>query len=105
MEQHRLNVLAARSGEAADLLRAMANQQRLLILCHLIEAGEMSVTELGAELDISQSAVSQHLARLRDEGLVAFRRDAQTLHYRVADPRAAALLTLLHDLFCPKETA
>lgn len=93
--------LAQQSAQAAELLRALANEQRLLILCHLSAAGELSVSALGDRMSLSQSALSQHLARLRDEGIVAFRRDAQTLFYRVADERAARLLSVLHDIYCP----
>jgi DNA-binding transcriptional ArsR family regulator len=93
--------LAQQSAQAAELLRALANEQRLLILCHLSAAGELSVSALGDRMSLSQSALSQHLARLRDEGIVAFRRDAQTLFYRVADEKAARLLSVLHDIYCP----
>jgi DNA-binding transcriptional ArsR family regulator len=61
----------------------------------------MTVSALADAVDLGQSALSQHLARLRDDGLVAFRREAQTLHYRVADPRAVRLLTTLKQIFCP----
>jgi len=94
--------LAAQSGEATALLRALANQQRLLILCHLSAAGELSVSALGERMSLSQSALSQHLARLREDGIVSFRREAQTLFYHIADDRAARLLELLHDLYCPE---
>ena len=94
--------LAKKAAEAAALLKALANEQRLLILCHLVSDRELSVGALGERLDLSQSALSQHLARLRDEGLVTFRREAQTLYYRVADPKAEQLLELLRDLFCPE---
>ena len=94
--------LIEQSAEAALLLRALGNEQRLLILCHLATEGELSVTALGERMSLSQSALSQHLARLRDEGIVAFRREAQTLHYRIADEKAARLLALLHDIFCPQ---
>jgi ArsR family transcriptional regulator len=90
------------AGEAATLLKAMANEARLLVLCHLAESGELSVGELVDRIDLSQSALSQHLARLREEGLVATRKDAQTVFYSVCDPRAGQLLALLNDLFCPE---
>jgi DNA-binding transcriptional ArsR family regulator len=96
-----IDQLAAQSAEAATLLRALSNQQRLLILCHLAAAGELSVSALGERMSLSQSALSQHLARLREDRIVAFRREAQTLFYHVADDRAARLLGLLHDLYCP----
>jgi len=94
--------LAEKAADAAALLKALANEQRLLILCHLVSEEELSVGALGSRLDLSQSALSQHLARLRDEGLVTFRREAQTLYYSVSDPKAGQLLELLRDLFCPE---
>lgn len=100
MDYWQMERLAKQSAEAATMLRALANQQRLLILCHL-SAGELSVSELHGRMVLSQSALSQHLARLREEGLVTFRRDAQTLIYRVDDERVARLLALLHELYCP----
>lgn len=93
--------LAERAGEAAALMKALSNEHRLLILCHLISEGEMTVGALVERVGLSQSALSQHLARLREEGLVAYRRESQTLHYRVADPRAGQMLELLRDMFCP----
>ena len=93
--------LAAQSTRAADLLRALANQQRLLILCHLAAEGELSVTPLCERMELSQSALSQHLARLRGEGIVAFRREAQSLFYHIADEKAERVLAVLHDIFCP----
>ena len=97
-----LDDFTSRAGDAAALLRALANEQRLLILCHLIGAEELSVTRLAEEIGLSQSALSQHLARLRAQGIVAFRRDAQTLFYRVEDDKAGRVLTLLRDIFCPE---
>ena len=94
--------LAAKAGEAAALMRALSSEHRLLILCHLIASGELNVGELVDRIGLSQSALSQHLARLRDEGLVGFRREAQTLFYRVSDPRAGQLLERLRDIFCPE---
>lgn len=94
--------MGARAGEAAALLKALSNEHRLLILCHLMADGELSVGELVNQIGLSQSALSQHLARLRDEGLVGFRRESQTLFYHVADPRAGKLLGLLRDIFCPE---
>jgi DNA-binding transcriptional ArsR family regulator len=94
--------LAASASEAAALLKALANEHRMLVLCHLISDEELSVGELVDKAKISQSALSQHLSRLRDEGLVTYRREAQTLYYRVADPRAARLLALMRDIFCPE---
>ena len=92
--------LQLRAAEAAALLKAMSNEHRLLILCHLVSDGELAVGSLVDKVGSSQSAVSQHLARLREAGLVSFRRESQTLFYRVADPRAARLLEVMRDLFC-----
>ena len=92
--------MQAHAGDAAQLLKALANEKRLQILC-LLTAGERSVGDINALLDLSQSALSQHLARMRDEGLVTFRRDAQTLYYRIADPAAEKLVAALKDIFCP----
>lgn len=96
-----LTVFEAKAGEAASLLRALANEQRLLILCHLLTAGELSVSALSDELSLSQSALSQHLAKLRDEGIITNRRESQSLFYRVADEKAARVLVLLRDIYCP----
>jgi ArsR family transcriptional regulator len=92
--------LQAKAGEVADLLRTLANDRRLLILCKLVEVGEATVGSLAADVDLSQSALSQHLARMREDGIVAFRRDAQTIWYRIADPRVETLLATLHRLYC-----
>lgn len=92
--------LEARAGEIAGILAALANDRRLLILCKLLENGEATVGALAEEVGLSQSALSQHLARMREEGIVAFRRDAQTLWYRIADPRVESLLAALHRLYC-----
>jgi DNA-binding transcriptional ArsR family regulator len=93
--------LQASAGEAADFLRLLANEKRLLVLCQLTLCGESDVTSLARAVGLGQSALSQHLARLREDGLVAFRREGQTLHYRLADPRAVRLLATLKDVFCP----
>ena len=91
---------AARAADAAGLLKTLANERRLMILCRLIEAGEMNVSRLSEAVGLSQSALSQHLAKMRDENLVAFRREAQTLFYRVSDPNVARLLSTLKSIFC-----
>ena len=90
------------AGEATSLLKVLANEFRLLTLCYLAESGELSVGDLVDRVGLSQSALSQHLAKLREEGLVATRKQAQTVFYRVCDPKAEQLLALLHDLFCPE---
>lgn len=90
------------AAEATRLLKALSSEPRLLALCYLSEAGEMSVGDLAQQVGLSQSALSQHLGRLREEGLVATRKEAQTVFYRITDPRVQQLLALLHDLFCPE---
>ena len=88
------------AGEVASVLRAIANERRLMILCRLVECGEDNVSSLAEAVGLSQSALSQHLAKMRDEGLVTFRRESQTLWYRIADPRIEQLFATLHKLFC-----
>ncbi|MBP0652124.1 helix-turn-helix transcriptional regulator, partial [Mycobacterium tuberculosis] len=77
------------------------NEQRLLILCRLSAAGEMSVNSLVQAVGLGQSALSQHLAKLRADGIVQYRREGTTLYYRLTDARAMELLTTLRALFCP----
>src|SRR3546814_5210411 len=72
-------------------------------LCKLVEHGERTVGDLAGDVGLSQSALSQHLAKMRDEGLVAFRRESQTLWYRIADPRAETLLVTLYQLYCQED--
>ncbi|MCS6891637.1 MAG: metalloregulator ArsR/SmtB family transcription factor [Rhodovarius sp.] len=92
--------LEAKAAEVAQVLRALANERRLLLLCKLAQDGEANVGTLAAFMGLSQPAASQHLARMREEGLVTFRREAQTLYYRIADPRVRALLETLQNLYC-----
>jgi DNA-binding transcriptional ArsR family regulator len=91
--------LSARAAQAARLLKLLANERRLLILCRLVETGEMNVTQLAEAAGLAQSALSQHLAKMREDGLVAFRRESQTIWYRIADPSAQRVLEALHDIF------
>ncbi|TYB87190.1 helix-turn-helix transcriptional regulator [Oceaniovalibus sp. ACAM 378] len=84
---------------AANFLKAISHEGRLMILCHLA-TGEKSVTELETLLSARQAAVSQQLSRLRTEGLVAPRRDGKAIYYRLTDPRAVQILDLVYDLFC-----
>ncbi|WP_225561769.1 metalloregulator ArsR/SmtB family transcription factor [Rhodanobacter sp. DHB23] len=93
--------MRAHAGKASELLKALANEQRLLILCHLSE-GELAVGELLERLELGQSALSQHLARLREAALVQTRREAQTMYYRLADGPVQALMATLHDIYCGK---
>ncbi|MGB3727271.1 MAG: metalloregulator ArsR/SmtB family transcription factor [Glaciecola sp.] len=91
--------IQANSKKAAALLKSMSNESRLLVLCHLGD-NELSVTELNALIDLSQSSLSQHLAKLRQEGLVLTRRESQTIYYRIANPVALKLISILHQEFC-----
>jgi len=93
-------VIEEKAGEVAGLLRALANERRLMILCKLVEWGEANVNTLADAVGLSQSALSQHLSKIRAEGLVTFRRERQTLWYRIADPRIEQLFATLHKLFC-----
>ena len=95
-----LTDLEAKADQVAAVMKALANPRRLLILCKLAEAGTASVNALAASVGLSQSALSQHLALMRDEGLVTFDRDGQTRNYRIADPRMTALLDTLYTLYC-----
>lgn len=92
--------LEDKAAEVAGLLRALANERRLMILCRLVELGEAKVSSLAELAGLSQSAMSQHLSKMRDEGIVAYRRDGQSLWYRIADPRIERLFATMHDLFC-----
>lgn len=93
----------ASAGKAAAFLRAMSNERRLMILCEL-GAGELSVSELRDRVGLSQSALSQHLAVLREHALVATRREAQTIFYRIADPAALKLIATLASIFCSEKS-
>ena len=101
MQRAPLAGLAEKADQAAGFLKLIANEKRLLILCQLATHREMTVNALAEAIGLSQSASSQHLARLRDDGLVTFRREAQTLYYRVADVRATRILETLRRVFCP----
>jgi DNA-binding transcriptional ArsR family regulator len=93
-----IEVLASRAAEAAATLKLIANEQRLLLLCRL-SGGECPVGELVDMTGLSQSAVSQHLAKLRQGGMVRTRRDATTIYYRVADQGVHDLMDMLCDRF------
>lgn len=88
------------AAKVAQVLRTLGNQRRLMILCKLVEWGEANVTSLAGAVGLSQSALSQHLALMREEGLVDFRREGQTLWYRVSEPRIEQLLAQLERLYC-----
>ena len=98
-----LSAMQENAQQAAEVLRALSNETRLLVMCQLGQ-GEMSVGALQQAVGLGQSALSQHLARLRAEGFVTTRREGQTIYYRIADPRVSRLIGALHDIFCnPKK--
>lgn len=97
-----LALFEASAGRAASLLRLLGNERRLMILCQLGE-GELSVGQLQPRVGLGQSALSQHLALLREEGVVTTRREGQTIHYRIADPAALRVIATLAELFCPSD--
>jgi DNA-binding transcriptional ArsR family regulator len=95
-----VDAMRSHAGEAERLLKVIGNANRLLVLC-LLHEGERSVGALNAELDLSQSALSQHLALLREEGLVSTRREAQTIYYSLSDGPARRIIDTLHGIYCP----
>lgn len=95
----RLDALRARIHKASALLKAMSNENRLLILCELL-GGERTVSELEAMVGLSQSALSQHLARLRRDSIVKTRRDRQSIHYSLNGSHANEVLDVLHRIYC-----
>lgn len=92
-------VMEAKAEGAARLLAALGQPKRLMALCRLMDT-EMSVGALAEAVGLGQSALSQHLARLRDLGIVATRRDGQTIYYRLASDDARRLIALLYDIYC-----
>jgi ArsR family transcriptional regulator len=94
--------LEASASSAARLLKTLGNARRLMILCQLAE-GEQSVGQLAPRSGLSQSALSQHLAVLREDGIVATRRDGLTVWYRIEDPAAIRVVTTLAEIFCPSD--
>lgn len=100
MRQLNTTELERQAKEVAALMRMFANEHRLLILCRLVEYGEVAASALAEDVGISASALSQHLAKLKAEGVVAARRDGQTMWYRIADRRVEELFSNLHRLFC-----
>jgi ArsR family transcriptional regulator, virulence genes transcriptional regulator len=96
--------MAEAAGRAARLLRLMGHDGRLMVLCHLAER-EQTVGCLERKLGLSQSALSQHLAKLRLDGLVATRREGQQIHYRLASTEVARILHALQEVYCPSPEA
>jgi ArsR family transcriptional regulator, virulence genes transcriptional regulator len=95
-----LKKLKANAPGVAALLRALGNERRLLILCTLISSKECTAGQLAEAVELSPSAASQHLARMKEEGLVASRREAQTIYYSIADPNLGRVIALLKDIYC-----
>jgi DNA-binding transcriptional ArsR family regulator len=94
-----IDIMEAAADSASDLLKALANRHRLLIVCQLID-GERSVGDLAEFLGLRDSTVSQHLALLRKDGLVSARREAQTIYYSIASDPAREILAALYRVYC-----
>jgi DNA-binding transcriptional ArsR family regulator len=92
--------MQAQAEQAAELLKALSNPQRLRVMCLLID-GERTVGEINAEVELSQSALSQHLAVLREGGWVQTRRESQNVYYSVSEGPVHRLIETLHDIYCP----
>lgn len=99
LTEHDWESLQDNAGQAVGLLKALSNECRLIILCNLL-SGEMSVSKLNESVDLSQSALSQHLARLRKDKLVTVRKEAQTVYYRIVDPNVERLIGLMYEIYC-----
>jgi len=97
-----LDKFEARAGEAAAMLKCLSNPHRLLVLCQLGD-GEMQVSELQQHIGLSQSALSQHLARLREDALVSARREGTAVFYRIENLAVAKIIATLADIYCPPE--
>jgi len=94
-----IDALRSRATEASSLMKALANPHRLMILCEL-HKGERSVGALERAVGLRQSPLSQHLAKLRRDGLVKTRRESQTIYYRLASPKVSEVIALLYRLYC-----
>lgn len=86
--------------EASEMLKLLANEKRLLILCKLAESEETSVTELSKFVKLSQSALSQHLAKMRENNIITTRREAQNIYYRIRNPDVAKIMETLREIYC-----
>lgn len=96
-----LKTMRRNAGAAAAMMAALSHEVRLRVLCDLV-GGERTAGELVERSGLSQSALSQHLSRLRDEGLVATRREGVSIFYRIANPDAARILGVLHEIYCKR---
>ena len=94
-----LKELQSKAGIVEDLLKSVGNKNRLIVLCELLK-GERSVSSLQNAIGLSQSALSQHLARLREDGIVSTRRKSQTIYYSLASDKVARLIGVLYQLYC-----
>ena len=103
-EEGAMAAVAGHAGEAAALLKALANDQRLQVLCCLLE-GPQSVGAINERVSLSQSALSQHLAVLRAAGVVTTRREAQTVHYALADGPVLGIMRVLYGTYCARPPA
>lgn len=95
--------LVENAQEVAAILKKLSNPYRLMILCCISE-NELTVGDLNKHIDLSQSALSQHLAKLRESNIVATRRESQTIYYRIANEKVKELLVILQEKFCPKHS-
>ena len=100
MQVSDVDLLEGKASLIADRLRALGHDARLLVLCQLVKYGEMTAGSLTGTGGLSQSALSQHLARMREVGIIAYRRDGQTLWYRIADEKIERLMGELYRLYC-----
>lgn len=89
--------------EAAKLLKLIGNENRLLVLYLLLQCGELSVGAIHQHMSLGQSALSQHLGRMREQGLITYRRECQTLYYRISSPDIEKIVATLKDIYCPEE--
>jgi ArsR family transcriptional regulator len=96
-----LKTMRRRAADAAAMMAALSHEARLQVLCDLV-GGERTAGELVASSGLSQSALSQHMSRLRNEGLVATRREGVSIFYRIASPDAARILGVLHEIYCKR---
>lgn len=106
--QYSLSQMQAHAQDAAAMLKALANESRLMILCSLMasnEKRELSVSELNSKVPLSQSALSQHLASLREAGLVATRKEAQTVYYTLRGDEAQKIIAVLQSIYCPTDSS